>query len=206
MSRKVSGRSSRKTSSANTKSKGQKIAQSDGHPWVIEAARILRERGQTVGFAESCTGGLLSAIFTRLGGVSSVYLGSFVTYANQAKTRFLGVPETLIKTHGAVSVPVARRMAEGAREGLHSSWAIGVTGIAGPSGGTPDKPVGTVCFAIVGPGFEEVARRRFTGDRRQIQMKAARFALRLLLVGLRSDLVRQNPIKVQEKIRKKKGR
>ena len=157
------------------------------HPWVISAVEALRARGQTIGFAESCTGGLLSAIFARMPGVSSVFIGSVVAYSYETKSRLLGVPTSLLRVHGAVSVPVAQRMASGARDALGCDWSISVTGVAGPGGGSDEKPVGSVCFAIVGPGFERVARRRFPGGRREVQMASARFALHMRLAGLGVD-------------------
>lgn len=147
---------------------------------MLECIQLLRQREQTVGFAESCTGGVLSAIFARAPGVSDIFVGAIVAYSNSLKERLLGVPSPLLRSVGAVSLPVARKMASGARLTLQSTWAISVTGIAGPSGGTPVKPVGTVCFAIVGPGVEEVVQKRFDGSRREIQLAAAKFALKLL--------------------------
>jgi PncC family amidohydrolase len=158
----------------------------DGNPLVIEAARLLRERGQTLSFAESCTGGVLSAVFTRLPGVSDVFKGAIVAYANEVKENLLGVPSPLLLSMGAVSLPVAKRMAEGVREALDSTWALSTTGIAGPGGGSAEKPVGLVCFGLCGPGVDVVVRRQFSGTRREIQIRAARFALRLLLRELGS--------------------
>lgn len=165
------------------KSAGEK-KELPAHPLVLETVRILRSRAQTVAFAESCTGGLLAAIFTRLPGVSSVFAGGVVAYSYAAKETLLGVPESLLRTHGAVSVPVAKKMAEGLRTRMHSTWAVSITGIAGPDGGTDQKPVGTVFFAVHGPGVERVAWRSFSGSRREVQRKSARFALRMLLFEL----------------------
>lgn len=140
----------------------------------------LAERGETLALAESCTGGLLSARIAALPGVSAVYLGSIVAYSNHIKERLLDVPRPLILTMGAVSLPVARRMAIGARARFESTWALGVTGVAGPSGGSPQKPVGTVCFGVSGPGFEDASSAFFEGARFDIQSASADHALRLL--------------------------
>jgi nicotinamide-nucleotide amidase len=152
-------------------------------PWVSlvqDCVETLRERGQTVGFAESCTGGLVSSVFTRLPGVSDVFKGAIVAYAYDVKEHMLNVPTPMLRSMGAVSLPVARKMAEGARVALDATWTVAITGVAGPGGGSPAKPVGTVCFAIHGPGVERVLQRHFAGARREIQLRAARFALRLL--------------------------
>lgn len=161
----------------------------EGHPWVIALIERLKERDETVAFAESCTGGLLSAMVTRIPGVSRVFLGSCVSYSNESKIKLLGVPEATLHANGAVSLPTALAMAKGARERFGSTWSVSITGIAGPDGGTPDKPVGTVCFAVVGPGIDDreveaVTRRRFPGTRREVQFRAARYALAMLLIEL----------------------
>lgn len=144
----------------------------------------LRERGETLCFAESCTGGLLSSEVTKLAGVSDVYMGSFVTYSNLMKNEVLKVPAHLISSMGAVSRPVALHMALGAKTLTKSSWAVSITGIAGPTGGTDKKPVGTVCFAIVGPGIEWTTQKSFSGSRTQVQQSSAEFAARCLLEKL----------------------
>lgn len=131
-------------------------------------------------FAESCTGGLASARVTRVPGISHVFKGSVVAYANSVKTDLLGVPAALITSKGAVSQEVAEGMARGARQRLQCDWSVAMTGIAGPDGGTPGKPVGTVCFAVSGPGVEHQETRHFQGDREQIQDQAADHALHLL--------------------------
>lgn len=148
---------------------------------------LLRKHHQTLGFAESCTGGLLSTSLTSLSGVSDVFMGSVVSYANQVKMDFLSVDENSLKDHGAVSEQVALEMARGARVKLKCSWALAITGIAGPSGGSVEKPVGTVCFAICGPKFEASVKQKFSGDRAAIQVHSVRFAISMLgkaLLGL----------------------
>lgn len=153
---------------------------------LVEAiAEALRRRGsQTVSFAESCTGGLLSATFVAIAGISDVYEGSFVTYSNRLKQQVLHVPSSLLRAMGAVSIPVARSMARGVCDVAGTTWGVAVTGIAGPTGGTSERPVGTVCFAWVGPGVEEVDRQQFSGTRTEIQKKSVRHALEGLLTQL----------------------
>ncbi|HET9148290.1 MAG TPA: CinA family protein [Acetobacteraceae bacterium] len=131
--------------------------------------------------AESCTGGLIAAALTEIAGVSAIFHSGFVTYSNAAKTELLGVPEALLETHGAVSEPVARAMAEGALIRAEAHLAIAVTGIAGPGGGSAGKPVGTVWFGLARRGGETIAvRHQFQGDRRAVRMAAAETALILL--------------------------
>jgi PncC family amidohydrolase len=108
----------------------------------------LRERRQTLAVAESCTGGLLAKTLTDVAGSSDVVLGGAVAYSNASKTALLGVPAELVAAHGAVSEPVAAAMAQGARERLGADVAVATTGVAGPGGGTAQKPVGLVCFGI----------------------------------------------------------
>jgi PncC family amidohydrolase len=141
----------------------------------------FKQSGQTLALAESCTGGLISSLVTRRPGVSQFFLGSVVSYAATVKKDVLGVRSSSIECHGEVSVPVATEMARGARKVLKSSWSVSVTGIAGPTGGSKEKPVGTVCFAVVGPGFEEAKMQHFkSGSRHEIQLESAIFALEFL--------------------------
>ena len=153
---------------------------------VDELAVGLRRRRETVSFAESCTGGLLSSMITSHAGISDVYLGAVVAYSNAMKENLLGVPSHLFRSVGAVSVSVAREMARGARDQIGSDWAVSITGIAGPGGGTPEKPVGTVCFAVVGPGVDRAVDMHFAGGRQVIQEASALYALELLLGELGS--------------------
>ena len=146
----------------------------------------LALRGETLALAESCTGGLLSSQLAAQAGISEVFIGGVVVYSNRLKTQLLKVPANLLKSSGAVSLPVAVKMARGAQKELGSDWAVSITGVAGPSGGSVDKPVGTVCFAIVGPGFEVSERQQFRGDRVEIQKQSAAHALQLLLQSLNS--------------------
>lgn len=161
--------------------------ESEVDPLVEAVVARLRARGESLSCAESCTGGLLSSLLAALAGVSDVYMGSVVAYSNQVKEDLLGVPEPLINSVGAVSLPVARSMAQGVRNALGTSWAVSITGIAGPGGGSPQKPVGTVCFGISGPGVEFAEQHHFDGSRREIQLASSHHALRLLLEQLGLD-------------------
>lgn len=160
-------------------------------PEVVERVSALaekcRQRAWTVGLAESCTGGLLSSWICSQAGVSNFFAGSVVSYAREVKERYLKVPHHLIQTHGEVSVPVARAMASGLRTAIECDWTVSITGIAGPSGGSKEKPVGFVCFAVVGPGFEESCHQQFAanGGREDVQRQAALFAFDFLLNAMR---------------------
>lgn len=125
---------------------------------VLEACRA---RGATVATVESCTGGLIAAALTAIPGSSDVVLGGLVTYSNAAKMALAGVPEALLASHGAVSEPVARAMAEGGRGALAATLAVSVTGVAGPGGGSEAKPVGLVHFACAGPAGTVHREMRF---------------------------------------------
>jgi nicotinamide-nucleotide amidase len=141
----------------------------------------LAALGKTVAVAESCTGGLLANKITNVPGASEVFVEGFVTYANGAKERALGVPRELIAEHGAVSVPVARAMAEGAMRVAGSDFGLATTGIAGPGGGTPEKPVGTVYIALAVRGAEtQVARHAYPTDRETFKELAVQAALDML--------------------------
>jgi nicotinamide-nucleotide amidase len=130
-----------------------------------------------VALAESCTGGLLAELVTSVAGASGAFDLGVVAYANAMKTALLDVPEGALRAHGAVSAPVARALAEGARRRAGATWGVGVTGVAGPSGGTPEKPVGTVHLAIAGPAGTQAWARRYPGDRDRIRRAAAFDAL-----------------------------
>jgi nicotinamide-nucleotide amidase len=125
----------------------------------------LRRRGDTLAVAESCTGGGIGAALAGVPGASDVFLGGVIAYANAIKQQLLGVPASLLAEHGAVSDPVARAMAEGARRQLGADWAVAVTGIAGPEGGSETKPVGLVHIALAGPDGSRSEGVRF-GARR----------------------------------------
>jgi nicotinamide-nucleotide amidase len=148
-----------------------------------------RARGWHITTAESCTGGLIAGLLTAIGGSSDVVYGGAVTYSNAAKTRMLGVPAEMIAAEGAVSEAVARAMAEGARLAADVELAIAVTGVAGPGGGTPSKPVGLVWFGIASPNGAIAKSKNFAGGRTSIRMAATRFAVGLLRAEL-SDKTR----------------
>jgi nicotinamide-nucleotide amidase len=145
----------------------------------------LRARGETIGVAESCTGGLLLGALTDVAGASAVVRGGIVAYANDVKTSALDVDAALIEKHGAVSEEVALAMAAGASARLGTTWAVSTTGIAGPSGGTPEKPVGTVCFGLVGPAFSSTKKRQLLmPGRARIRQMSVAVALRFVLTEL----------------------
>lgn len=142
---------------------------------------LLRERGASIAVAESCTGGGLAHRITNVPGASDVFMQGFVTYANAAKTRALGVPAEMLAEHGAVSEPVARAMAEGALAAAGTTHALSTTGIAGPSGGTEQKPVGTVFIGLASHGVETlVQRHHFPTDRATFKDLVTQTALDLL--------------------------
>jgi nicotinamide-nucleotide amidase len=142
--------------------------------------RLLTERKQTLALAESCTGGYLANRITNVPGASVIFLAGLVTYSNETKQEFLGVrPETLTK-HGAVSEPVAREMAEGARQRIGADYALAVTGIAGPGGGTPEKPVGTVFIALATRDHTFVLNPVNRYDRETFKYVTSQQALELL--------------------------
>lgn len=154
---------------------------------VATLADQLKTRAQTLATAESCTGGLLAGALTELPGSSAWFDRGWITYSNQAKSQELNVPAALIDTHGAVSEAVAYAMAEGARSESGANYAVSVTGIAGPDGGSPDKPVGTVCFGWSTPTQTKTATRYFQGDRQQIRIQSVRYALTALTALLADD-------------------
>lgn len=142
--------------------------------------RLLRA-GRTLAFAESCTGGCACAAVTDIPGASAYFMGGIVAYRNASKVRDLGVPAALIESSGAVSEPVAAAMAEGARIRFEADIGVGITGIAGPGGGTPGKPVGTVCLAIDAGEVRRSYTRRFAGDRETVRRETVAWALEELL-------------------------
>ena len=152
-------------------------------------AVALRARGWRMVTAESCTGGLIAAACTDLAGSSDWFERGFVTYSNAAKAELLGVPPESIAQHGAVSEPVARAMAEGALRRSHAQLSVAVTGVAGPGGGSADKPVGTVWFAWCADGRTESQRMRFDGDRAAVRAQTVLHALQGLLNRLPAPAV-----------------
>jgi nicotinamide-nucleotide amidase len=157
----------------------------------VDLAAVVLDRarraGLSLGTAESCTGGLVGGRITEVPGSSDVFVGGVVCYADRLKTELLDVPTALIAEHGAVSEPIARAMAEGARRRLAVDLAVSVTGIAGPSGGSEEKPVGTVWFAVASPAETDAKRVVFLGSRKEIRERAAQTALFLLSRRLLSD-------------------
>ncbi len=141
---------------------------------------LLQMRGMTLAVAESCTGGLLAERITSLSGSSRYFLGGAVVYSNELKTQFANVPKALIDQHGAVSREVAASMAEGIRKRCLASYGIGITGVAGPSGGTEQKPVGLVYIALAGEEGTQVVERNFPGDRKRIRQFATQQALEMI--------------------------
>ncbi len=151
--------------------------------------RLLAGRGLTLATAESCTGGLVAERVTRVAGSSAWFVGGVVSYSNELKTQLLGVPAELIEAHGAVSEAVARAMAEGGRARLGADLCLAVTGVAGPGGGSPDKPVGTVHLALAGPAGGEVLQRKisYPGDRERVRWLSSQVGLEMMrrhLLGL----------------------
>jgi nicotinamide-nucleotide amidase len=141
---------------------------------------LLQMRGMTLAVAESCTGGLLAERITSLSGSSRYFLGGVVVYSNELKSQFADVPKALIEQHGAVSREVAAAMAEGIRKRCLASYGVGITGVAGPTGGTEQKPVGLVYIALAGEEGTQVVERNFPGDRRRIRQFATQQALEMI--------------------------
>ena len=145
-----------------------------------EVGGLLLATGQTVATAESCTGGLLAKCLTDQPGASGYFMRGWVTYANEAKEQELGVAKRLIEAHGAVSEEVVRAMAEGARERAGTDFALAITGIAGPDGGSNEKPVGTVWIALAAKGGTFTRKSIFPGNRETIRLRAAQTAMTML--------------------------
>ena len=151
------------------------------HQSAKALAAILMQQNRMLATAESCTGGLIAATCTDLPGSSTWLERGFVTYSNAAKTELLGVPADLIARHGAVSEPVARAMAEGAVARSHAQVSVAVTGVAGPSGGSLDKPVGTVWLGWCVAGHTTTECRHFSGDRTAVRQATVAHALAKLV-------------------------
>ncbi len=141
----------------------------------------LAAKGQTISTAESCTGGWIAQAITSVSGSSDVFPGGIVSYSNRAKLELLGVSQSTFDEHGAVSEQTVIEMATGARERFHSDWSVAVSGIAGPGGGTADKPVGTVWIAWLGPEGVTTKRCQFSGDREAVRIATVCEALRNLI-------------------------
>jgi nicotinamide-nucleotide amidase len=163
---------------------GPAVYSTDGRALEAVVGDLLRERGLTIATAESCTGGLLMSRLTDVPGSSAYVERGVICYSNRAKTELAGVPEQLIAEHGAVSEPVAQAMAEGIRHRAGTNIGIGVTGIAGPGGGTPDKPVGTVAVAVAADDEVRVRTFQFIGGRDMVKFQAAQASLNMTRVML----------------------
>ena len=151
------------------------------------AERLVAEassRGLKISFAESCTGGLIAASVTDIPGASGVFLGSAVTYSNEAKRDILGVDGSVIAEYGAVSAMCAEKMAEGARRIFGSDMALSVTGVAGPDGGSKDKPVGTVWFGLTVRDHTRTEVKHFSGNREAVRDQSIKHAISMLLASL----------------------
>jgi PncC family amidohydrolase len=146
-----------------------------------EAASYFIQAGMTLATAESCTGGLIAHRLTNVSGASAYFLGSVVAYHNSVKHALLGVPEDVLAAHGAVSEGTARDMAEGVRRLVGATYGLAVTGVAGPTGGSVDKPVGLVYLAVARGDGTAVIRRQFSGTREEIKAQTAETAIKLLL-------------------------
>jgi nicotinamide-nucleotide amidase len=156
---------------------GDDVFSSDGRSMEAVVGEMLAVRGHRIALAESCTGGLVTSRLTDVAGSSRYVERSVVAYSNEAKTDLLGVPRALIEEHGAVSEPVALAMAEGIRSRAAVEVAVGVTGIAGPGGGSADKPVGTVAIAALVAQATQVHTFRFHGEREQVKFQASQASL-----------------------------
>jgi nicotinamide-nucleotide amidase len=159
---------------------GDLFARDDERPVEEIVLDLCRQQDLTLATAESCTGGLIGARLTEVAGASDVFLGGVIAYSNDVKEKQLAVPGELLKEHGAVSAEVGAAMAAGAREALGADLAIADTGIAGPGGGTPEKPVGLVFLAVDGPAGARTMRLQLAGDRETVRARATALALHTL--------------------------
>ena len=159
---------------------GEYIFSTHGEPLEEVVGMYLVMRQKTVAVAESCSGGLLAERLTRHSGSSTYFLGGAICYSNALKTSLVGVPTTLIEEHGAVSQPVAQAMAEGIRARTGASLGVGITGIAGPTGGSPEKPVGLVFIGLADERGTQVREFRFPGNRQRVRLWATQMALEMI--------------------------
>lgn len=151
------------------------------HQLSLKVGEALRQSGATVTTAESCTGGWIAKTLTDIAGSSAWFERGFVTYSNEAKQQMIGVAGETLNLHGAVSEAVVREMAEGALVAANANYALSVSGIAGPDGGSVEKPVGTVWFGFASQQGPTLARhQRFAGDREAVRLQATEYALRTL--------------------------
>lgn len=155
---------------------------------VQRTGNLLHRAGKTLSVAESCTGGMLGGLLTSVAGASNWFAGGVIAYSNRLKTDLLNVPEAVIESTGAVSRRTAAAMAAGVMERTGTDLALAVTGIAGPSGGTPEKPVGTVCMALLDEDGCRTWEELFAGDREEIRIDASRFLVRELELYLEESV------------------
>ncbi len=165
----------------------------DGEPLEAVLGELLRERGETVATAESCTGGMLASRIVDIPGSSDYFLGGVVSYANEAKETLLGVSRSTLEEHGAVSSQVATQMSEGVRRRFGATYGIGITGIAGPGGGTPQKPVGLVYISLSTPSRTLCRRYHLTGGRNAVRTRTATAALNILWAEVAFGRVEEYP-------------
>ncbi|GDX40874.1 CinA-like protein [Armatimonadota bacterium] len=159
---------------------GSAIYAEGDDPIEKAVVKLLAERKETLSTAESCTGGLLSQRITDISGSSTVFMGGAVVYSNSAKTDLVGVPAEMIEAHGAVSAEVAQALAEGVRKRFGTTYGVGITGVAGPDGGTPQKPVGLVYISVASPEGYEVDEVNYIGGRATVRFRASQTALNML--------------------------
>jgi PncC family amidohydrolase len=158
-----------------------------------ELIEILESRGLTLSFAESCTGGLVSAVITSIPGASVVFKGGVVAYANEIKQRVLGVDPGILKVNGSVSGECAKAMASGVSGHFITDYALSITGIAGPGGGSVEKPVGTVWFGLASRGKVSAVQANFSGSRSDIRMAAVQKGLELIAANVKASFELDNP-------------
>lgn len=151
---------------------------------VTKVAELLTARGDVITTAESCTGGGLAVALTAVPGSSRWFEGGFVTYSNRLKSQLLAVPPSLLEQYGAVSEAVVAAMVEGALQAAGAQLGVAISGIAGPGGGTPEKPVGTVCIAVGGLSSKRILTCNFSGDRNTVRERSVVQALEMLLQWL----------------------
>jgi len=174
-----------------TGSPAEDLSESELVELATQLQALFLERGLTLATAESCTGGLVAHTVTEVAGSSGYLRGGIVAYADEAKERLLDVPHDVLDAHGAVSAQVARAMADGAAARFTTDVSVAVTGVAGPGGGSPAKPVGLTYVAVTAPSTNEVRRFLWTGDRAANKRASAGAALRLLLGVVRAGPQRQ---------------
>jgi nicotinamide-nucleotide amidase len=176
---------------------GEYVFSTDGASLEEVVARGLTTQQATVAVAESCTGGLLAQRFTSVSGSSAYFLGGIVCYSNDWKIEWLGVAPELLQSHGAVSREVAQALAEGVRRRARATYGAGITGIAGPTGGTTDKPLGLVYIALAGPSATTVEEKRYLGERELIRWQATQTALDLLRRDLQKSSCGDCPAEIE---------